>query len=337
MRHLLLICGLSILLISIGFVSSQTNWGYYNDELPNMEDPSLSTTNFSLIDVNNSQFWRGLGTPGDIIDFLRLDGSNSPASSIDWGGQDITNIGNIDGLAYLKLDGSNANQNINISPWNLTVHSLFTASDSIYIGDIKMSDEAGILNVSKNVTAPFFEGDGSLLTNLNISVINNTLFVRNLSLEGDLYMNNNSIISAGQINATIFYGENFSGDFYCDYTNTNCYNITELVQKNNIGAFETDVIITTSGGTGVGISSIIFDYLITEIIVTPTTPTTTYRFEVVESSTGDMIDRNRIVHSGIWDIQKSHSINDQVNLSISSSSVDEIFTITIKYMNNYLA
>jgi len=75
-------------------------------------------------------------------------------------------------LDYLNLSGTNANQNINISPYNLTssgsgmfsfLGSFVSRISKLWVIDINAS---GNIETSQNVSASYVKGDGSQLTNL---------------------------------------------------------------------------------------------------------------------------------------------------------------------------
>jgi len=92
---------------------------------------------------------------------------------------------------------------------------------------------------------------------------------------------------------------------------------------------------TTVSGLCSNISSINISYAIIEIKVVPTTLTTNYRFEMTEYPyTTNIIDKNRVAHNGIWDIEKNYAINGQVQANITNANNDELFTISTIYLYN---
>jgi len=118
------------------------------------------------------------------------------------------------------------------------------------------------------------------------------------------------------------------------------FNETKLNETINdiadIAAYTDTVIVHVSGGEGTNLSTTSFNYLITQIIVSPPSPSETYRFEARENNfTGSIIDRDRIVHTGDWDIYKRYSLNNsEVHLNISGASSDGQYEVQIKYIDN---
>ena len=92
----------------------------------------------------------------------------------------------------VKFNDINATGNIT-AVWGF-FHSINVSNDSIYVGGVKISSPDGsTLNISSNVSSPYFKGDGSQLTNLNLSGIS---------------------FDAGTINASNFNGGNFTGNYF---------------------------------------------------------------------------------------------------------------------------
>jgi len=117
------------------------------------------------------------------------------------------------------------------------------------------------------------------------------------------------------------------------YLNETVLNQT-IVSIAEVKTYEENVTITTSGGSGTNISSLI-DFQITRITVYPTSANN-YRFEATETTSGDIIDKDIMIHTTIWDIAKAYAINDSVTLNITSSTPDDTFTIKLTYLDNYV-
>lgn len=75
-------------------------------------------------------------------------------------------------INFLNLSGTNANQNVNINNYNITssgtgffgwLGSLASRITKLWVGDINAT---GNIETSENVSARYFKGDGSLLSNL---------------------------------------------------------------------------------------------------------------------------------------------------------------------------
>lgn len=218
-------------------------------------------------------------------------------------------------------------------------------NNSVYIGSVKITQDAdGGLNISNTTYSPHFIGEGSGLFNLSINQTNGSLIVNGpLVVLGNLNMTNHNITDLdcllfddGTIQCTAPTQKDGQGYLYNDsttiYLNETLLNNT-IISIADIKAYETIQNITVVGGTGIGVFPKL-DYLITQItVIAPTTPTM-FRFEAVEGSDGDYIDRNRRPHLNVWNIYKSHSINDTINVSITSATNDGQYSVRFKYIDN---
>jgi len=91
--------------------------------------------------------------------------------------------------------------------------------------------------------------------------------------------------------------------------------------------------ITASGGSGSTTSNKTFNHRIILIIVTATTATTTFRFEAKEHTSQRVIDADRMLHTNEWVIIKNYPVyNDTIDYNITNASVDEDFTVKIRYV-----
>jgi len=104
----------------------------------------------------------------------------------------------------------------------------------------------------------------------------------------------------------------------------------------DVKAYEYNFTVVVSGGTGSAVSGQTFNYLITQVTVYPPTTPISYHFELNETTSGDIIDRDRKAHTGVWDIYKQHSLNDSVTATITNSNQDGNFTVRIKYIDNVI-
>ena len=106
----------------------------------------------------------------------------------------------------------------------------------------------------------------------------------------------------------------------------------------NVNAFSQTVPVTIVGGAGTNTSTVI-NYYLTQLIVTPPTNTTTYNFQATQNNaTGYMVDKDRMTHTGIWNIEKGYSLtNDTLYLNIYNSSSNGLFSVQIKYINNKIS
>lgn len=103
---------------------------------------------------------------------------------------------------------------------------------------------------------------------------------------------------------------------------------------NNIAKVQTLNYTFNISGPGSAVSLTNITYEITQVIVIPGSNSTNYRFQLTEYPSGDIIDENRAVHSGVWNIRKSYSLNSQINATILTSVPSDTYTIIIKYLQN---
>lgn len=335
---LLLMITLTMVSVNSQIVSNELGVGFeegYNLEYNSLGINWLNTTstasvNYSSVEVNNSQFLQGY-TPTTLQSLFQTAFNSiyctltgcTMAGNINMGSNNIFNAGDINatsfygdgsgltGVAtgYPHDQGLNTTQNVSFLNVNITedlyVRDIYASNNSIYLGEVKMTGNGSDLVVDNgSIQAEFFVGDGSQLTNLNLT---------DVTIDGGyIQANNISAVNVLELNGTEIYD----------------WSVFEVAE------YEEIINITTSGGVASAQSSNLLDFEISQIIVTPTTANTNYRFQATESD-GDMIDRDRKVHVGVWNIEKSHVINDYVNISITSASNDELFTIRIKYLDNY--
>jgi uncharacterized protein YjbI with pentapeptide repeats len=266
---------------------------------------------------NSSIYWGPYQDPSDI--------AHAQLSGLGWAQSGHYINSNVDFNNYSLINATNINAT---TGYFQDVH---VANSTLYIGESITLSAGGmngsVLNVSGgNVSADYYYGSGKFLTDINLTGIS---FV------------------GGAINASNFNGGNFSGWFnwsaiapylYFDgYTlifNESYLNDT-IKSQAEVQVYYEIVNMTTSGGNVYATVPSLIDFEIKQITVVPTTPNTNYRFEAVEFTSGDYIDKNRMVHVGTWDIAKNYAINDMINLSITSASNDELFTVTIKYLDNF--
>lgn len=143
--------------------------------------------------------------------------------------------------------------------------------------------------------------DGTNCTFANITVINNSLNNINQTLYNYIYNVNYTLTNLSKVNT-----------FY-DYNK-----------------------ITTVGGDGGNYSNRL-NFMITRITVTPSNPTTKYRYRATLLSDNTVIDEDRIVHIGTWDIYKTASISNDILVSNITNSIPTSmnFTIKITYSSNF--
>jgi hypothetical protein len=114
---------------------------------------------------------------------------------------------------------------------------------------------------------------------------------------------------------------------YMTYINGSIANISIQAAKEN-------GTVTTTGGSGSALITGIEGFELKRIIVTTSNPSTSYRFEATEDITGKIIDKDRIVHTGNWDIIKHDTIGQDVFINITQSSPDDTFFIEVFYLKS---
>jgi hypothetical protein len=137
---------------------------------------------------------------------------------------------------------------------------------------------------------------------------------------------------------------NFSNDTTWHYNMTtpainfvtqNYYNKTVSDDRFRLHVYEESIKVTTSGGDGSNTSAFYDDWIITQIIYTPSNSNAMYNAEVYESASGNIIDKDRAKHKGEWGIYKYHAlVNDSVTVNITNSNPDTTFTVNITYVKN---
>jgi len=210
-------------------------------------------------------------------------------------------------------------EGINISIQNLINDSVY--QESLY----RINNDSFLLNLIDNETFYRIQNDSYLL-----NTINNEIFYR---IQNDSYLlnlinNNTNTEKAG--GGPYLYND--SDSIYLNETELN----KTIIQIADIQSYSLYFNVTVSGGYGQAISPQSINYLITQVTVYPPSTPINYRFMLNETTSGDIIDRDRIPHTGDWDIYKQHSLNDTVTATIPNSNVDGIFTVRIKYIDNVI-
>jgi len=242
------------------------------------------------------------------------------------------------------IDGLNGTNGINGTSFDVSGPYLYdNGSNVIFFNDTylalayyNMSEIDILLDGKLNITDQRYNDTG-YINGLLLNYYNQSQIDYYLSLklnESDQRYNETQLIL--DVNSTI---KQPSGQ-YIAYNNTNFWiNDTELNKTiNNISKVRTlvyNMTCTTVSGTCGVFSTINITYQITEIKVIPTTLATNYRFQMTEyPNTVNIIDKDRTAHNGIWDIEKSYSINGQVQANITNANNDELFTISTIYLYN---
>lgn len=280
--------------------------------------------------------WLGGLQGGTVNEFYHLTSSQYTTLAADIGNW-ITSSELYTVLGNIHDQDLNTTSNVTFANVNIT-EDLFVSNNTIYIGDtISLSAggaQGSILNVSGgNITVGtdgYYFGSGEFLTDIDWSSINFT----------------NGTINANEFNGSSFTGGDFYGtydwlaeqpwlNFNGTYLQFNESYFNDTVQElAEVKLMTSSLVVTSSGGSAAATSAIL-DFEIKQIIVTPNSLSTKYRFEAVETTNGNIIDKDRALHTGVWNIEKNHAIDDSVNITITSANPDDTFNVTFKYLNNF--
>lgn len=249
-----------LLLFAIPFVHSAIDVGYNINDLFSegvlIKVPEgVVITNYSIIGVNSSDYWDDLDVPSDIAESIWW---FNQTASLDY--QGFYSTYNVTYQQYMSINWTELTFNAYDYRWYQQAQATNPFNQSLNTSD----------SVTFNsVTANYFIGDGSQLTNINHS----------------------------------------------------------------LNTYEETYYVDVSSGSGTNVTLTTYDYVIKQFIVTPVTLTNQYRFEATEYTSNLVIERDRVQHTGEWNILKWYAIeNDNIRLNISSASIDETFTIKIRYI-----
>lgn len=216
----------------------------------------------------------------------------------------------------------------------LVVLSIFFIKSISALSWLRPQQEISQANFT-NITTLIYEINQSLYN--QIYSVNNSLYYLimdvNQSLSSEITNNynilNNNTNNVNSSLTSIISAVNLSLYNYIYNVNQTLSNLSE------IKVYYEYLNITTLSGSGNATSHPI-DFQITRITITPQTANTKYRFFAYEKNSGAIIDTDRKLHNGIWDIYKSHSINnDNAQLNITSANPDDNFTIKLTYLDNF--
>jgi hypothetical protein len=312
---------------------------YYNqtqiDNLFNELRMNITSINQSVIDINNN-----LTLINNTLNNLSYNLSNN----------------------YVPYTG--ATQNLDLDSYNITTQTIAANESNFNISNITTATITNLLGIVQAVIGTMNVTTGNIVsvnsnivesTNAIITTVNSTIiYLETLNVTtvhaNAIYAN---YLQADNIyNKSEVWNKTESDERYSSkdtigpylFNNTTHYQFNETYLNNTIGniseikQFEEYVYITTSGGSGSNVSNIL-NYLIKEIIVMPSDNSSKYRFKATETNSGDIIDQDMTLHTGVWNIRKNHAIyNDSVSINITNSNpAVETYTIKLTYLNNGLA
>lgn len=286
---------ISIFLLSHSVLSVYDTW-----------DRPVNQINYTEITLNFTQML-------DDERNARIGNDTLLQSQINTTNNNITQLYNI--TATIQNNITNIYTIIYMFEYNIT--ELYGITDDIYddIDDIYQNISA----IDENIVA----------LNGSINSLNDTLTNFTALINATINDLNNTI---QLVNASI---KQPSG-IYIDFNNTNFWiKENELNNTiNNIAENREYLYITTinvTSGTGTITTNYTIEYLLTRITINGIG---IYRSECVEYTNATIIDKNRIPHNTLWDIEKNYAINDKINCTITSAVTDGIYNITLTYINN---
>lgn len=89
--------------------------------------------------------------------------------------------------------------------------------------------------------------------------------------------------------------------------------------------------ITVASSTGLATTTAVFRNLLKHIIITPTTSTTTYRYQLKETDGTVLLDRTASNITGRQGLIIEVPLIGQVVCQLTSTSMDEAFTVKLYY------
>jgi hypothetical protein len=104
--------------------------------------------------------------------------------------------------------------------------------------------------------------------------------------------------------------------------------------NNSFGIFQEFTNITVTGGNGFNFTNCCSGMAeILNIRVVPLSSTNKYRFYANTSITGEVVDSDRAMHTGTWDIAHRGSVvnNENINYYITNAQINEKFSVRVRY------
>lgn len=198
--------------------------------------------------------------------------------------------------------------------------------------------------ITENLTVgEFIKGNGTYIT--DVCHPNGTGCGASVLYAGEpqLYIFNQTMyLNGSALNASIIgldtntqksgaapYLYNDTTDIYLNESYLN-YTIDERT-----GIFEENVTIVVSGGTGTGVTTNCCTGVneILQIHVYPTSPTNKYRFSANTTTSGEVIDSDRALHTGDWAVAHRGSvvIDETISYYLTNVQIDEQIRIRVRY------
>ena len=127
------------------------------------------------------------------------------------------------------------------------------------------------------------------------------------------------------------------GDYLYDNYTTMFFNETRLnnTVEDRFGLKEENVTIIVSSGVGSGVTSVCCSPSaeIVQVAVFPTTSSNKFRFSANGTTSGEVVDSDRIRHEGDWLVGHRGVIlfNENINYYLTNVQTDENFNVRIRW------
>lgn len=282
-------------------------------------------------------------------------------SSGEWDRPYVMNVtNNITNNFYFTYDDTNISQRIDII--NLSVEGLYNDTLALNLSVDELNQSIYYLNQTfqyyrridvlinasevNKTSGTWYNGQllDYIIDNMRslLESFNNSLSqLINISsyLNESFNILNDSVYNISQdlqdVNDSILYPDgiylfNDSEYFYVNETSLNftIKNISKILK------YSYNLTVNIVNGSGYNSTNINISYEIMQLRVYPQTLSNKYRIQVSEFPSGNIIDRDRKKHTGVWDILKGYPVNSVIEANITDVDIDEDFIVEIIYLNN---
>lgn len=319
---------------------SNDSYIYYNNNTRRVElwvngklqqDWGNSTTIYGVATFESNAFFKNLSGTELIIDANVLVNGTLDAASVYGGNLCYSNGTNCYGINIT---------NITLNYYNTTESDARFRQITVLINASEVNKTTGLYFM--NQTADEIFDMTYTLLNLSyglIGILSNQVSSLNAS---KLDITDQRYNDTAYANALFQNVTSKSGEQPYLFNDTTKIYLNETMLNNtikNISAINAYVIytnVTVTGGSGVAVSNSI-NYLLTRVTVYPPSNSTPYNFEAISDTTSTMIDKDRMIHYGVWDIKKQIGLSSEgVGFNISNAGLDGVYSVKLTFVNNYL-